>query len=107
MFAPIRIVPGPPSKPVASHVTCRSCLLSWSPPTDDGGKPVIGYRLQLRTHSSCGWTEAKRETIEETQYCLTKLKPGTLCQFRVNAVNKIGCGVGGPESECVEIAGRH
>lgn len=98
-------VPGPPSKPVATHVTCRSCLLTWSAPLIDGGKPVIGYRIQLRTRKSCGWTEAIRLKVNETQYLMTKLKPGMLYQFRIAAVNELGSGTGGPESNYVEAAG--
>lgn len=98
-------VPGPPSKPVVTHVTCRSCLLTWSAPLIDGGKPIFEYRIQLRTRKSCGWTRAARLTANETQYLMTRLKPGTLYQFRIAAVNEFGSGTGGPESDYFEAAG--
>lgn len=38
-------VPVPPPRPMVGAITRSSANFSWQPPTDDGGSPVVLYRV--------------------------------------------------------------
>ena len=72
-----------------SHIIETGVTLEWSPPKNDGGLPIIGYRIELTIDSKI-WTEV---TITDGQTTKTKVKDLTTGQsykFRVFAANKIG-----------------
>ena len=84
--------PGPPIDVVATAGN-TSATLRWSPPTSDGGSPIIGYRItpyigaQAQTPINTGSTG--------TTYTVPGLVNGTTYTFTVLAINGSGPG---PES---------
>ena len=44
--------PGPPRNLTVSSVTNTSALLSWSPPDDDGGRPLSEIFYTVQTHGN-------------------------------------------------------
>ncbi|TWW80211.1 Titin [Takifugu flavidus] len=49
--------PGPPVGPLElSNVTAETCLITWAPPTDDGGAEIQGYVIEKRESSRIVWT---------------------------------------------------
>ena len=94
-------VPGQPSTPHVEGVTKENCKLSWLPPEDDGGTPVIGYFVERCPMASARWLRITKEPMEETNYEVNELIEGTEYMFRIVAVNKVGEGESGPETKPV------
>ena len=84
-------VPQRPEKLQVVDVTKRSAVLSWRPPSDDGGSPVTGYRIEHRKVKGYSWEYSSQgESITGTSYTVTGLKTGAGYNFRVAAINKAG-----------------
>ncbi|GGK73669.1 hypothetical protein GCM10012284_04450 [Mangrovihabitans endophyticus] len=67
-------------EPAAGSVTVR-----WSPPEDDGGSPVTGFRVALDDRHELVVRDAG-----QTSAVFTRLRRGTVVRARVRAVNKVG-----------------
>lgn len=76
----------------ATDVAKTSCQLSWSPPENDGGCPILNYIVEKREVDRKTWTNCTNE-LKKTSFKITNLTPGTEYYFRVIAVNKYGIGV--------------
>uniref|UniRef100_A0A8C1WEY3 Titin n=1 Tax=Cyprinus carpio TaxID=7962 RepID=A0A8C1WEY3_CYPCA len=92
--------PGPPKGPLTvSDISAEKCVLTWNPPSDDGGANIEHYVIEKRESSRLAWTNVASE-LQVNQYQVTKLLKGNEYIFRVMAVNKYG--VGEPlESEAI------
>ena len=67
--------------------------LSWAPPSDDGGAPIIGYRIERSTTGGSPWIELDGNTgSTSTSYTDSPLPPGTTRYYRVAAINSQGLG---------------
>lgn len=72
-----------------THIVETGLTLEWSPPRNNGGAPITGYKLELTIDSKI-WTEV---TICDGQTTKTKVSDLTADQtyrFRVIAINKVG-----------------
>ena len=61
----------------------------WKPPKKDGGSPITGYNLEMKSSSDIKWKKVT-EGIEDTKYTVEGLTEGTSYEFRVQAENKAG-----------------
>ena len=84
--------PGKPGVPEIESVKVNQVSLSWKPPKDDGGSPVINYILEHKADGAYKWKRSTVETIEDTKYTLKGIAPETSYEFRVAAENKAGVG---------------
>ena len=66
--------------------------LTWSEPTHDGGKPILGYVIESRENFSPSWRRVNRDLAEDTSFTITGLSEGSNYEFRVSAVNDTGAG---------------
>ncbi len=98
------VTPSPEPSTLPGEVTNLSAqphgrtliALTWSPPADDGGSPITGYRIEVGTDD----TDAKQGIIWETlvgntmstatRYVHRDLDPGTTRHYRVTAINAEG-----------------
>lgn len=48
-------LPDPPSAPTLEAATESSITIAWNAPADDGGTPVIGYRVYMNPLRSGDW----------------------------------------------------
>lgn len=73
-----------------SDIFATSAVLSWEAPASDGGSPVTGYLIDRATNNSGKWIRVTRNEIKELTKELSDLSEGTVYEYRVVAVNKIG-----------------
>lgn len=84
--------PGPPSTPVIQGYSRNQINLSWHPPRNDGGSPILKYVIEKFEKGGNDWTPVKMCTIKNTEATVTGLFEGETYQFRVRAVNLAGEG---------------
>jgi hypothetical protein len=83
-------VPGPPLSPKVTLVNNGWVLLSWSPPSSNGGAMVDQYEVQWAKSTAGPWTSIPQ--IGSPGYTVSGLTPGTKYYFRVFAHNVAGWG---------------
>jgi len=66
--------------------------VTWTPPEDDGGAPIIGYFVEYRSEGMMSWKKATEKTVADTKYVAKGLADSEVHEFRVAAVNKVGMG---------------
>ncbi len=66
--------------------------MTWKPPTEDGGSPILGYTVERRLTSSARWMKASKDLITELTLTVTDLIEDNEYEFRIIAENKIGQG---------------
>ena len=93
--------PGPPTAPEVDDILADSCLLTWRPPEQDGGSPVLGYYIERCAGTSTRWIRITRNLVQTTTFKVTDLVEDNEYAFRVMAENKVGTGPVGPPSETV------
>uniref|UniRef100_A0A8C3FBY7 Titin n=1 Tax=Chrysemys picta bellii TaxID=8478 RepID=A0A8C3FBY7_CHRPI len=85
-------VPGPPTGPInILEVTPEHMIISWRPPKDDGGSPVLNYIVEKRESKKEAWGVVC-SGINQTKLKVPRLQKGCEYIFRVRAENKIGIG---------------
>ena len=85
-----------PSKPTGLTATVNGTSqidLAWSPPDEDGGAPISGYRIEVFTEGATGWAALLEDTrTSTTEYSHTGLEPASTWTYRVSAINSAGYG---------------
>lgn len=49
--------PKAPSKPNIIDYDNMSVTLQWEPPTDNGGRPILGYVIEMKDKFTADWIE--------------------------------------------------
>lgn len=81
--------PSPPQRPFeVSGVTKESCHLSWQPPKDCGGSPILHYIVEKMDISRGTWSDAGMSMIPKHE--VSRLIHRKEYFFRVKAVNTVG-----------------
>ena len=84
------VAPEPPTGPVYfSHIEATSVVLEWRSPRDDGGAPVINYRIEV-SQTQDTWTEVTIVDGDVTKIKAKDLTTDKKHYFRVFAINKAG-----------------
>ncbi|XP_032369259.1 immunoglobulin-like and fibronectin type III domain-containing protein 1 isoform X3 [Etheostoma spectabile] len=103
IMAGIMILSGPPGAPTLVSASKTCIKLTWTPPEDDRGVPIIGYQLEKRKKDTNQWIalNAVNEPIEDVNYAVKDVTEGSEYEFRVSAINESGSGDPSPPSEMV------
>jgi len=84
-------VPNPPASMEVSDIFQSSCVISWKPPADDGGAPLVHYLIERQDLSvKGGWHSVAEVAANESSYKVEDLVHKKEYKFRVRAVNKLG-----------------
>ena len=84
-------VPGAPTGLSATASGTSTIDLDWTAPTDNGGSDVTGYRIEVSSNGSSGWSNLEANT-NSTTYAHTGLSAGDTRHYRVSAINSVGTG---------------
>lgn len=95
-------VPGRPGKPKAT-ARKAAARVQWTPPADDGGSPITGYRIYI--DNNAGTTQFEVRVRNLVSYRVTGLSSGTRYRFSVAAINANGEGPQSPWSNWVRPNG--
>ena len=86
--------PDVPSAPVdlrATPVGTSQINLTWNPPRNNGGAPVLGYRIQASSDGGRTWRIIRSNTGTLVRfYAHRGLQPASTWQYRVQAINAAG-----------------
>uniref|UniRef100_A0A4W4HKI3 Immunoglobulin superfamily member 22 n=1 Tax=Electrophorus electricus TaxID=8005 RepID=A0A4W4HKI3_ELEEL len=82
--------PGVLPQPQITDVTKDAVSLTWAPPAQTGGAPVLGYIVERRKKGSSMWVCVINGLVEDMEY-----------EFRVTAVNRVGEGIPSSASSSV------
>ena len=84
--------PGTPTDLTATANGQTRIDLAWTPPSDDGGADITGYRIEVSTDNST-WSDLVANTNSTTiSYSHTGLAAGSSGHYRVSAINSAGIG---------------
>ena len=67
-----------------------SCMVSWKPPTNDGGSPITGYTVERQSSFSPRWVTVNKTPTPDTSLKVDDLIEENSYQFRIIAHNKAG-----------------
>ncbi len=85
-------VPSPPTGLTASAQVLQ-INLSWNTPSDNGGTPITGYKIERSTNNGNTWSILVANTGSTgTAYSDTHVLPLTKYTYRVSAINNVGTG---------------
>jgi len=104
---PISPLPGLPIKlkraPSVGQVGPTSLQLEWDK-AEDGGAPIVGYRILMRTKNTGGFASKVNNTMSTaTTMKITGLKMGGISyEFVVQGINSVGIGPRSPSSKAVQ-----
>lgn len=107
-------VPGKPGKAVVSLTNLQSdkprgdCVtdsiyLDWRPPAQDGGRPVLGYTVEMYDLPTGNWVTVTNTEGDLTRSMLDGILCGIMYRFRVRAFNEVGNSVPGIPSDSFVI----
>ncbi|XP_072180965.1 twitchin-like [Diadema setosum] len=80
--------PQSPTNLSITETTPESATVTWTPPSDDGGSPVIDYVIEKRDMKRNTWV--KVDTTTDLTFRVPKLAEGNEYMFRVSARNELG-----------------
>eukprot|EP00063_Salmo_salar_P057342 XP_014032177.1 PREDICTED: titin-like [Salmo salar] len=85
-------VPEAPSPPIVTSVTGESITVAWTEPNWNGGRPVVGYHLQMKDKNSILWQTVNKTVIRAAHFKVTNvIVAGLIYEFKVAAENAAGC----------------
>ncbi|XP_030646476.1 immunoglobulin superfamily member 22-like [Chanos chanos] len=85
--------PGMTSQPQITDVTKDMITVTWAPPAQDGGAPVLGYIVERRKKGGNMWVPVSKELIQDTKCTVDGLVEDMEYEFRVTGVNRAGQGI--------------
>ncbi|XP_026872193.2 immunoglobulin superfamily member 22 isoform X2 [Electrophorus electricus] len=93
--------PGVLPQPQITDVTKDAVSLTWAPPAQTGGAPVLGYIVERRKKGSSMWVCVSKDLIPDTACAVNGLVEDMEYEFRVTAVNRVGEGIPSSASSSV------
>ena len=83
--------PQPPTNLSATAVSSSQINLSWNAPSNNGGSPITGYKINRSDDGGTTWITLVQNTQSTgTTYSDTGLSPSTTHSYRVFAINGVG-----------------
>jgi titin len=91
--------PAPPTGLIATSSSATQINLSWSAPSNNGGSPVTGYKIEYKLGASGTYSTLVANTANTaTTYSHTALSTGQSYVYRISAINSVGASNPSPEA---------
>ena len=91
--------PAPPTGLTATASSATQINLSWSAPSNNGGSPIIGYKIEYKLGASGAYSVLVANTANTaTAYSHTALSTGQSYVYRISAINAVGTSNPSPEA---------
>jgi titin len=87
--------PDPPSSPSAVAVSPTQINLFWSPPANDGGASITGYKIEYKVGSG-SYVNLVQSTTSTT-HSHTSLTTGQSYTYRIYTINSVGTSIASSE----------
>ena len=89
------VVLSPSGKPLGPleclDVCAESCRLAWKAPLDDGGCPILDYKIEMLCPKTKKWKKIGNKKPElPLEFPVKDLEEGQEYKFRVTAINEEG-----------------
>ena len=92
-IVPGSTVPGAPTSLTARASGTTTINLSWTEPSNNGGSPITGYKIEVSSNGGANWNDRVANTGNtNTTYAHIGLSAGTTRHYRVSAINANGTG---------------
>ena len=86
------VVPTAPTGLMATASGPNAIVLSWTAPSDDGGRPITGYQIESSDDNSV-WADLVANTgTQDVRYVDNTVTPTSTRYYRVYAINVVGTG---------------
>ncbi|KJH43663.1 fibronectin type III domain protein [Dictyocaulus viviparus] len=95
--------PGPPRFPIVENILDEAVILSWKPPSFDGGSIVTQYVVEKRDVNGGVWEHCANTRF--THLTIEECRPKATYEFRISAKNKHGTSLPCEPSPAVLIPG--
>ena len=82
--------PNSPTGLTATVVSSTQINLSWTAPSNTGGSPITGYKIEKKVSEGAYQIVLKNTGNANTSYSMNNLTAGTTYTFVVSAINSIG-----------------
>lgn len=83
--------PGPPDVPIrCTNCDDNSVEVSWNPPKDDGGSPILFYKIEACQTKLQQWEELTQVTADNFSYKVFELLADGKYRFRISSINEFG-----------------
>jgi arylsulfatase A-like enzyme len=79
--------------------------IRWTPPPNDGGAPITGYRVEVSTDAGSHWSEVGAVDATTNEVAHDCGLPIITCSYRVTATNDVGSGPSSSSSASVTTQG--
>ena len=86
----ISSIPESPTGLTVSSTSSSTIILNWNAPGNDGGSPIIGYKIERSTSGGSWSTIVSNTDSTSTTYSDNGLLPLLTYTYRVSAINSIG-----------------
>lgn len=90
-------IPGPVLEPMLIEVQQTELRIAWTPPQNDHGAPILGYKVSIKLEQSVNHGPRWHTLCEQTktlnpEYVIANLTGNKVYTVDVRAVNKVGVG---------------
>lgn len=96
--------PSSPTSVTATSVSGTQINLSWAAPSNNGGSPVTGYKIEYKVGSSGYSTLVANTGNTATTYTHTGLTAGLVYVYKISAINSAGASNPSQEASAIPTA---
>ncbi|XP_065318057.1 titin-like isoform X3 [Gordionus sp. m RMFG-2023] len=100
------VVPSLPGKPELKDKDEDFIEIVWTPPLDDGGKPIKEYLVERQDTKTNKWAQIAKVEPDELSFTDKDVIPNGEYKYRLSAVNDIGISEPGPPSEKIRASSK-
>ena len=83
-------VPSAPGQPQVTEVTDTTATVEWTAPEDDGGNPITGFDVYMKSKKSTTWRKVTKTRTTVTRFIFENLEREVEYETKITAWNQAG-----------------